>query len=94
MKTFWNNYLARNLWFHVLTSIAIILLIASWFVPPMAIVDGSVLAAVGEIFGFAALGAVIKAIEEGRTASITHGNTTISVNKEMEEEEDENSLII
>lgn len=85
MKDFWNSYLKRNLWFHVLSAIAIILIVASWFVPPMAVIDGSVLGAVGEIFGFAALGTVIKAIEEGKSASITHGNTTISVNKDPEE---------
>ena len=58
------------------------LIIASFFIPPLAVVDGSVLAAVGEIFGFAALGEVAAAIERGHSASISHGNTTISINKD------------
>lgn len=64
------------------------LIIASFVTPPMWIIDGSVLAAVGEIFGFAALGEVAAAIERGHSASISHGNTTIEIKKE--EDEDEN----
>ena len=61
------------------------LIIASFFIPPLAVVDGSILASVGEIFGFAALGEVAAAIERGHSATITHGNTTIEVKKEDEE---------
>lgn len=64
------------------TVISIGLIIASFFIPPLAVIDGSVLAAVGEIFGFAALGEVGAAIERGHTASISHGNTTIEIKKE------------
>ena len=64
------------------------LIIASFFIPPLAVVDGSVLAAVGEIFAFAALGEVAAAIERGHSASISHGNTTIEIKKE--EDDDEN----
>ena len=65
--------------------VALGLIITSFFIPPLAVVDGSVLAAVGEIFGFAALGEVAAAIERGHSASISHGNTTISINKDEEE---------
>ena len=64
------------------TVVSIGLIIASFFIPPLAVIDGSVLAAVGEIFGFAALGEVAAAIERGHGASITHGNTTIEIKKE------------
>ena len=80
------NAIKGNWWFYALAGIAIVLIIASWFVPPMAVIDGSVLAAVGEIFGFAALGTVIKAIDKGTPASLTHNGTTISVNKENAED--------
>lgn len=60
------------------------LIIASFVTPPMWIIDGSVLAAVGELFGFAALGEVAAAIERGHSASISHGNTTIEIKKEDE----------
>lgn len=61
------------------------LIVTSFFIPPLAVVDGSVLAAVGEIFAFAALGEVAAAIERGHSASISHGNTTISINKDEDE---------
>lgn len=65
--------------------VALGLIITSFFIPPLAVVDGSVLAAVGEIFGFAALGEVAAAIERGHSATIQHGNTSISINKDEEE---------
>lgn len=65
--------------------VSIGLIIASFLTPPMWIIDGSVLAATGELFGFAALGEVSAAIERGHSATITHGGTTIEVKKEDEE---------
>lgn len=88
MKDFYRNFLQNNLYFWVLSSIAVILIVASWFVPPMAVIDGSVLAATGEIFGFTALGAVVHAIDTGKTATIQHGNTTVTV-KDVDGEETE-----
>ena len=62
------------------------LIITSFFIPPLSVIDGSVLAGVGELFAFAALGEVAAAIERGHGASITHGNTTIEIKKENEED--------
>ena len=45
----------------------------------MGLIDGSVLAATGEIFAFAALGTVIRAIDKGVDAQVQHNNTTITV---------------
>lgn len=61
------------------------LILASFVTPPMWIIDGSVLAAVGELFGFAALGEVTAAIERGHSATISHNNTTIEIKKEDED---------
>ena len=61
------------------------LIITSVLTPPAWIIDGSVLAAVGELFGFAALGEVAAAVERGHSASISHGNTTIEIKKEEDE---------
>jgi hypothetical protein len=67
------------------------LIIASFFIPPLAVIDGSVLAAVGELFAFAALGEVGAAIEKGHSASITHNNTTIEIKQPEEEIVDEDT---
>ena len=74
-------------WVFLLTLISSILLIGiSFFIPPMAVVDGSIIACVGELFAFGALGEVGAAIERGHGASITHGGTTIEIKKEDDED--------
>lgn len=67
--------------------VALGLIITSFFIPPLAVIDGSVLAGVGEIFAFAALGEVAAAIERGHSASISHGNTTIEIKKQEDEDD-------
>lgn len=73
--------------FLVCLVVSIVLIITSFFIPPLAIIDGTVLAAVGELFGFAALGEVVAAVERGHGATISHGNTTIEIKKEEENED-------
>lgn len=65
-------------WTTLLISIALI--VTAFFIPPQAVVDGSVVACVGELFGFAALGTVIEGIEKGRSVRISKGDTTMSLN--------------
>lgn len=64
----------------LLSIISVALIIGSFFVPPTGVVDSSVLAAVGEIFAFAAMFAVWEAIDKGIDAKITHGGTEIDLN--------------
>ena len=85
MKKFYNNFLRDNLYFWFFGGISVLLIVLSFFIPPLAIVDGSVLAAAGELFGFAALGAVIHSIDRGKTASVSHNGTTITVGEKEEE---------
>ena len=68
----------------LITSVGLI--VASFFIPPLAVVDGSVLAAVGELFGFAALAEVAAAIERGHSATISHGNTQVVIKKDEDED--------
>lgn len=71
--------LFRDIWFYILSTTAIGLIIASFVVPPTGVIDPSVLAATGEVFAFAALGTVIHAIDAGIDAKVTHNNTTVEV---------------
>lgn len=75
--------------FLICLCVSVGLIVASFVTPPMWLIDGSVLAAVGELFGFAALAEIMAAIERGHSASITHGNTTIEIRKQKEKEEEE-----
>lgn len=71
----------------VLTIITVGLIVASFLVPPTGVIDPSVLKAAGEIFAFATLFVVREAIKEGLSVKASHGNTTIEVGREEEEEE-------
>ena len=91
MREFYRNYLQSNLFFWLFSIIGLLLIIIAFFIPPAAYIDSSVLIAVGEINGFAALGAVIKAIDKGSSATFHHNETelTITGNKDDKEEDDE-----
>ena len=91
MRKFYKNYLENNTFFWIFSIIGLLLIIIAFFIPPAAYIDSSVLIAVGEINGFAALGAVIKAIDNGGSATFHHNNTevTINSNEDDKEEEDE-----
>lgn len=59
--------------------VAIGLIIAGFLCPPLAVIDGSILTACGEIFGFAALGVGIYAIDKGYNTTIKKGETEIHI---------------
>lgn len=73
-----------NFWFHIFAIFSMVLIAASFVCPPLAVIDGSVLAAVGEVFAFAALWTLIKAMDDGHTATLTHNDTTLTIEKEEE----------
>ena len=89
MKEFYKNYIQSNLFFWVFSGIGLLLIIIAFFLPPTSYIDQSVLIAVGEINGFIALGAVIKAIDKGRSATFQHNNTSVTITNNDNEEEDE-----
>lgn len=89
MREFYKNYLKSNLFFWLFSGIGLLLIIIAFFIPPAAFIDQSVLYAVAEINGFAALGAVIKAIDKGIDATFQKGDTSLTItNDEKKERED------
>ena len=89
MRKFYKNYLENNTFFWVFSIIGLLLIIIAFFIPPTAYIDQSVLIAVGEINGFAALGAVIKAIDKGSSATFHHNGTELTITSDEDKEEDE-----
>lgn len=90
MRAFYKNYLENNGFFWLFSIIGLLLIIIAFFLPPAAQIHQSVLIAVGEINGFAALGAVIKAIDKGSSATFHHNGTDVTINSnEDDKEEDE-----
>jgi len=71
-----------SVWLRVCTIASIILLVASFCVPPLGVIDSSVLAATGEIFGFGALWLVYIGLEKGVDAKIKRGDTEVSIDSQ------------
>lgn len=84
MKNFWSNYLENNTFFWVFSVIGTVLIIAAFLLPPLAVIDNSVLIAVGEINGCIALGCVCKAIDKGVSTTFKKGDTEIEIRKDEE----------
>ena len=57
------------------------LVIGGFFVPPMGVIDGSVLTAVGELLLFPTLLYAYRALELGYKVKFQKGETSIEVNK-------------
>lgn len=70
--------------FWTANSIALLLIIISFLIPPMGIIDSSVFAAIGEMAFFPTLYAAVMVIMSGRSASITKGETTLKVEGDKE----------
>ena len=79
LKETWES----NIWMRILTISSILLIIASFVVPPLGILDGSVLAAVGELEGLGVLWIVLRAVEKGTAASFKKGDVEVDI-KEKE----------
>ena len=70
----------KQVGFWITLSISIILIVTGFFVPPMGIIDGSVITAVGELLGFGALSMIPEIIKSAKSAKVTTmGGTTIEV---------------
>lgn len=81
------NCVLHNGWFIFFSLAALVLIFTSFFIPPMGVIDGSVLAGTGEIFAFAALGTVIKAIDKGVDAKVQHNNTSVTIGDIVKQDE-------
>lgn len=78
----------HNYAFWICLIVSITLLITSFLIPPLGIVEPSVLAAVGELFAFGALGALISGIDRGLDARVTHNNTSLEIGDFSKDKED------
>ena len=67
----------RTIPFWICLIVSIGLIIAGFCVPPMGIIDGSVLTAVGILFGFATLAQIPVIIEVAGYVKMTKGDMTI-----------------
>lgn len=61
---------------------AVALLVTGFFMPPMAVIDGSILKAVGELMFWPAIAFGVKAVEDGRVAKINFGKATVRIGED------------
>lgn len=87
MREFYKNYISSNGFFWFFSIIGVIFMIVGFILPPTGTIDNSILIAVGELDGMIALGAVIKSIDKGGSASIKHNNTELIINGDKDEQE-------
>ena len=62
--------------------ISMLLIIAGFLIPPMGVIDGSVLTAVGEILLFPVVIYGFRAIELGLEVKIQKGDTSVEIHKD------------
>jgi sugar phosphate permease len=62
--------------------ISICLLVGGFLMPPQGVIDGSVLAAVGELLICPVIVYGFRAIELGMEVKITKGNTSVEIHKD------------
>lgn len=73
-------YARMNKWiFWISMGVSIFLILVAFFIPPKAQIDGSVIAAVGELFAFPALATVLHAIERGSDVRLQKGDVTVHI---------------
>lgn len=91
MKNIVKNYIIKDIWFYVLSLLSIGLIVAGFLVPPLGMIDPSVLTAVGEMLGFGALGVALRVINEHTQASITKGDMEINIGGDSDDESNQES---
>ena len=74
----------HDVWLRILTLTSIALLVWGFVLPPPGVIDGSVIAAVGELAGFAALWQFAKAIDKGVDAALRKGDTEITITSDQQ----------
>lgn len=73
--------------FYITLAISLLLVVAGFMVPPLGVIDGSVLTAVGLLLMFATLAqipVILEAARNGKSIKLTRGDSSIEVNSKDE----------
>ena len=68
--------------FRVLLIVSVLLIVGGFLVPPIGVIDGSVLSAVGLLLMFATIDKIPEAIKAGRNIKVQKGDASIEVTTE------------
>lgn len=83
------TFLMSRITFAICFFVSVGLIVGGFFVPPMGVIDGSCLTAVGELLLFPTLLYGFRAVELGLTVKFQKGETSIEIHKEEKEAEKE-----
>ena len=76
------TFLMSRITFAICFFVSVGLIVGGFFVPPMGVIDGSVLTAIGELLMFPTLLYGFRAVELGLTIKCSKGDATIEISKE------------
>ena len=79
------TFLMSRITFAICFFVSVGLIVGGFFVPPMGVIDGSCLTAVGELLLFPTLLYAYRAIELGLTVKFNHGDTSIEISKRQQQ---------
>lgn len=63
--------------------LSVLLIIGGFFVPPIGVIDGSVLTAVGLLLMFSVIEKLPQAIKEGRSIKLQKGDSSVEITSEQ-----------
>ena len=79
------TFLMSRITFAICFFVSVGLIVGGFFVPPIGVIDGSCLTAVGELLLFPTLLYAYRAIELGLTVKFNHGDTSIEITKRQQQ---------
>lgn len=68
-----------------LTAISTLLIIIGMIIPPIGVVDGSILVGIGELFAFGLLWEIPEYLKAKKDIKVTKGDTTIEINNDNDQ---------
>lgn len=74
--------------FYVTLTVSIMLMVGGFFVPPLGIIDGSVITSIGLLLMFAVVAQIpdiLKSVREGRSIKLSKGDFSAEVSCEKHE---------
>ena len=76
------TYLMSRITFAICFFVSVGLMIGGFFVPPIGVIDGSILTAIGELLLFPTLLYGFRTVELGLTIKFSKGDATIEISKD------------
>ena len=81
------TFLMSRITFAICFFVSVGLIVGGFFVPPMGVIDGSCLTAVGELLVFPALLYGFRAVELGLTVKLQKGDSSIEIHKDDDDQQ-------